>query len=247
MFCNFAADIKQDRFMQTTSTYRAQARQSLQGRWGDAALSTLVYFLIALVCCAPSIPSALYQTAGVITWWSESLNGLAFVVGVFLLWPLQYALYNAFLALTRGSEESVWDNVWSNFKNTYSTLLQSALLAYIIVVLLSVVTLCIGGVIFSYAYRMVPYLINDYPNLTPKEALRTSRQMMKGHKWDLFVLDLSFIGWIFLAILTCGIGYMWLTPYMYTATAHFYEDLKAEKIVDEDAEQAVEEVEVEEA
>ena len=233
--------------MQTSSTYRAQARESLRGHWDNAALSMLVYFLITLICCAPSIPSALYQTAGVITWWSESLNGLGFIIGVLLLWPLQYALYNAFLGLVRGSDESIWDNVWSNFKNTYSTLMPTALLMYIIVLLLSIITLGIAGVIFAYAYRMAPYLINDYPNLSPKEVLRTSRQMMKGHKWDLFVLDFSFIGWILLTILTLGIGTLWLTPYQSTAVAHFYEDLKAEKIVDDDAEQVVEEVNVEEA
>lgn len=227
--------------MQKTSTYRALARESLQGRWGDCAMSTLVCVLIALICCAPSIPAALYQFTGIMTWWSESLNGLSFVICVGLCWPLQYALYTAFLAVSRGDETSVWDYTWSNFKRTYRTLLPTVLLMYAVVAVLSVVTLCIAGVIFSYAYRMVPYLINDYPNLTPREVLKTSRQMMKGQKWNLFVLDLSFIGWYFVAILSCGIGCLWLTPYQYTATAHFYEDLKAEKIVDTD--EVVEEVE----
>ena len=52
--------------------------------------------------------------------------------------------------------------------------------------------------------------------------------MMKGHKFDLFWLFLSFIGWILLSILTLGIGLLWLAPYMYTAQAAFYEDVKAD-------------------
>ena len=81
---------------------------------------------------------------------------------------------------------------------------------------------------------MVPYLLNDYPELTPREALKISRQMMQGQKGQLFILDLTFIGWYILAFITCGIGYLFLTPYMQTATAHFYEDLKAETIVEEE-------------
>lgn len=80
---------------------------------------------------------------------------------------------------------------------------------------------------------MVPYLLRDYPELTATEALRTSREMMKGHKWDLFVLDLTFIGWGILCLFTAGIGLLWLQPYVSAAYAHFYEDLKAETIVEE--------------
>lgn len=61
------------------------------------------------------------------------------------------------------------------------------------------------------------------------DALKKSRKMMKGHKGEFFVLGLSFIGWILLAILTLGVGFIALEPYMYATMAHFYEDLKAEQ------------------
>jgi uncharacterized membrane protein len=76
--------------------------------------------------------------------------------------------------------------------------------------------------------------MHDYPELTPREALKVSREMMKGHKWDLFVLDITFIGWILLSILTLGIGMLFVTPYMQTASALFYDDLRAKTIVEED-------------
>ena len=65
-------------------------------------------------------------------------------------------------------------------------------------------------------------------NVTPLEFWRLVKKMMKGHKFDMFILHLSFIGWIFLSIFTFGIGLLWLLPYMMTAQAAFYQDVKKE-------------------
>ena len=75
---------------------------------------------------------------------------------------------------------------------------------------------------------MVPYILTDKPELTAEEAINLSMKMMDGHKLDLFILSLSFIGWSILAIFTLCIGYLWLTPYIYTTMVAFYEDVKAE-------------------
>lgn len=75
---------------------------------------------------------------------------------------------------------------------------------------------------------MVPYILRDHPELSITETLWTSRMMMKGHKWEFFVLELSFIGWALLCILTLGIGYLWLIPYMQMTIAKFYEKIRAE-------------------
>ena len=75
---------------------------------------------------------------------------------------------------------------------------------------------------------MTPYILNERPELTADEAIELSMKMMEGHKMDLFIFYLSFIGWYLLAMLTCCIGCLWLIPYVYTAQAAFYEDVKAE-------------------
>ena len=111
--------------------------------------------------------------------------------------------------------------------------LVAGLLILILSSLLAVVTLGIGAIILSYAYSMVPYLLHDYPELTPREAMKISREMMRGQKWNLFVLDLTFIGWILLAICTAGVGMLFVQPYMLTARAAFYEDLKSEKLIED--------------
>ncbi|PGL66760.1 DUF975 family protein [Bacillus sp. AFS055030] len=86
--------------------------------------------------------------------------------------------------------------------------------------------LIVPGIIKSYSYRMAPYIFIEEPHLTPNDAITKSRRMMDGYKWKLFCLDISFIGWIILCILTVGIGFLWLFPYMNASEAHFYHELK---------------------
>lgn len=75
---------------------------------------------------------------------------------------------------------------------------------------------------------MTLFIIADEPDISANEAIKKSEAMMKGYKWNYFLLELSFIGWALLAIFTCGIGYLWLTPYMQTTTLHFYLKVKEE-------------------
>ena len=94
-----------------------------------------------------------------------------------------------------------------------------------------VVTFCsflfvIPGIIMALAYSFVMYLVVD-TEVSGSDALRESRQMMKGYKWNYFVFGLSFIGWIILGVFTLGILYIWLIPYMMTASVIYYDKLKA--------------------
>lgn len=80
----------------------------------------------------------------------------------------------------------------------------------------------IPGIIASYRYSMATFLMAQNPNLGVMEAISLSKQMMTGHKWRLFCLDFSFIGWAFLSAFTLGIGYLWLVPYMNASKTAFY-------------------------
>lgn len=85
----------------------------------------------------------------------------------------------------------------------------------------------IPGIIKRYAYAMVPYVIYENPNLTPNQAVTLSRKLTRGYKWKLFVLDLSFIGWELLNIVTFGIvGLLYVNPYKSLTHAGAYEQLK---------------------
>ena len=102
-------------------------------------------------------------------------------------------------------------------------LLLSILMDLILVV--GFMALFVPGVILALAYSMAPLLIID-TDLSPIDALRKSREMMKGYKWNYFVFGLSFIGWILLTPFTLFLLLIWLTPYMYVADVLYYEKLK---------------------
>jgi uncharacterized membrane protein len=210
--------------MKTYSDYRAAARESLSGNWKTSVIVMLMIWGITIL---------LSTVVGLLSLDSEWLgNTVNIIVSVLLILPLQWAFANALLQLVRG-DNNITENTKQSFKTNYRTFVLTYLLMIVILLGIGVVTLLIGTFILAYAYRMVPYLIQEYPELTPREALKLSREMMRGHKWNLFVLDLTFIGWILLTVLTLGIGGLWLTPYMQTTVAHYYEDLKQATIVEE--------------
>lgn len=80
----------------------------------------------------------------------------------------------------------------------------------------------IPGVIATYRYAMIPYLLAEFPDLSVMDAMRESKRLMQGNKWRLFCLSFSFFGWVFVALLTLGIAFLWIEPYMQAANAAFY-------------------------
>lgn len=87
----------------------------------------------------------------------------------------------------------------------------------------------IPGIIKSFSYMMVPYILAENPDISHDRAFQISKEMMNGHKWDAFVLGLSFIGWQILTTITFGIvGVLWTGPYMDATYAEFYTAIKAE-------------------
>jgi len=87
----------------------------------------------------------------------------------------------------------------------------------------------IGGVVKTYEYRMIPYILAENPKIKRKEAFKLSKQMMKGNKWKTFILDMSFFGWNFLSVLSFGIlSILYVNPYNAATTAELYVALKDE-------------------
>ena len=81
----------------------------------------------------------------------------------------------------------------------------------------------IPGIVKMYAYSMAYYIKLDHPDYGWKACIDESRQLMDGHKWEKFVLDLCFLGWIIVGSLCLGVGTLWVTPYMEATNAQFYE------------------------
>ena len=110
--------------------------------------------------------------------------------------------------------------------NQYGRYLGGSLLMTLYVILWSLL-LVIPGIVKGYAYAMTPYVMNDHPEMDADDCIHESRMMMRGYKWKMFLLDLGFIGWMLLCIVTLGIYGLWLGPWMQCSRAKFYEELKA--------------------
>lgn len=111
--------------------------------------------------------------------------------------------------------------IFSGFKGNYLNVVKIMFLMDL-KTLLWLFLFIVPGVIKAYEYSMIPYLLAENPNLSADEAFSLSKQMTTGQKADLFVLDLSFIGWIILGLICCGIGILFVLPYPQAARAEVY-------------------------
>lgn len=87
----------------------------------------------------------------------------------------------------------------------------------------------IPGIIASYRYAMTPYILAENYDLSVMEAISESKRLMRGNKWKLFTLDISFIGWILLSNLTLGIASLWVSPYQEASRAAFYREISEQR------------------
>lgn len=85
------------------------------------------------------------------------------------------------------------------------------------------------GLIACYRYAMTPYILAENYEIPVMEAITRSKNLMRGHKWELFCLDMSFLGWVIVSILTLGIGFLWVGPYMEAAKAAFYREVSEQR------------------
>jgi len=103
---------------------------------------------------------------------------------------------------------------------------RSALFAYMLTMMyiaLWSLLLVIPGIVAAFSYAMTFFVLADNPGMSAADALRASKRMMQGNRYKLFTLLCAFAGWYLVAFLTCGIGFLWVQPYMFTAIAAFYE------------------------
>ena len=153
--------------------------------------------------------------------------GLAsLVLSILVFNPLIVGCYRFFLQNSRGDGDL--KHLGVGFKDGWGNVVLVMFLRNLFIVLWSLLFL-IPGIVKSYSYRLVPYILKEHPELSGTDAITLSRKMMKGHKGDAFVLDLSFIGWILLSVLTLGIlTIFYVGPYIQATNAELYEAVRAD-------------------
>lgn len=208
--------------------YKNSALDALKGSWPESIVTAIVYFAIAAVCTAPS---ALQGNGRDLLWVSPVLfvaaSGSTILLSLLFLSPLQVGYYNTFKRLHREGDTGLVGNLFSQGFGNWGHIVLGQLLMGIFIFLWSLL-LIVPGIIKAYSYAMTPYILVDRPELSVHDAIRLSGRMMSGRKLDLFCLHLSFIGWMLLCILTLGIGILFLSPYMMTAQAAFYQDVRSD-------------------
>ena len=215
--------------MKQNQEYKNEALAALKGNWAPAVLATLVYYLLTLFLISP-YEVAVFRTnsadiMGLMAasrWYGVFFLGMILVIGPFLV-----GYVNSFKKLLVEGDDRITANSFREGFKPYWRSVWAYLFRGILISLWSLL-LIIPGIIKSLSYAMTMYIVKDHPELTVNEAIDLSKDMMYGHKYDLFYLYISFIGWYLLSILTLGIGTFWLMPYIETAQASFYEDVKAE-------------------
>ena len=120
---------------------------------------------------------------------------------------------------------------YGNLLDGFAIFFRVIVLSILEVVIISALALLfiVPGVIFAYRYRQAMYLLIDHPDRSPIACLRASGALMKGHKWELFVLDLSFLGWILLQWLLSPFA-IWVRPYQSLTYANYYRTLRGEPV-----------------
>lgn len=234
----------------TSSDFRQRARDALNGNWFVAVIAAFIASLLGGISTGGGFSFDFSTTGEDMTDAEleafmaqlgineEILTTLLVIIGVFAVIGFVYSI----VCLIVGSGVSVGyaqlnldliDKGYTSVGTIFSRFDQwkTALVARLLVglrVLLWSLLFIIPGIIESYSYAMVSFVMADNPHMTASEAMAESKRLMKGNRWRLFCLSFSFYGWALLSVLTLGIGMLWLTPYMQASFAAFYRQIKAD-------------------
>lgn len=222
------------------SILRARARENLRGNWGlSIGVAAVAVLLGGLMDGNSFLPSLSSISIPIVQEFSEWLNQgwefgnvtISFRSGIFgfaafILGGVLQLGYAQFLLNQHDGKDTEFSDLFSQF-DRFGPGFAQRFLRNLYVTLWSLL-LIIPGIVKSYSYSMTPFIMAEHPNLTASQAIELSIQMMDGHKTDLFILDLTFIGWSILCAMTANLGYLALNPYTNAARAAFYRQLQAE-------------------
>lgn len=216
----------------TSSELRKIARENLAGNWGISVGAALVAALLGGMIAGgngginfnlnadnlQNMPAAVWGIILPVASVAGMLGLAAFILGGVV--ELGYA---KFLLKQHDRQELRFSDLFSQF-DRFGTGFAQHFLRILFTVLWTLLFI-IPGIVKWLSYSMTPFILEEHPEMTASEAIKASMKLMDGHKMDLFILGLTFIGWQILACLTFGIGFLFLNPYMNAAYAAFYRSI----------------------
>lgn len=230
--------------MKTNADFKNEALAALKENWAPAVLATAILALIACIASAPNYGyqilhpgfkdsltsmAAYNDISGMMKMYGSMARYSSFgmLLSIFFVNVITLGFANAFLRLVNEGNNRLTENTFSIAFSNYWHKVWAMLLMSIFQMLWTCLFI-IPGIVKFFSYAMTPYIVEEHPELSANDAIDRSRAMMRGHKFDLFYLYLSFIGWFLLSLLTCGIGLLWLIPYVQASEAAFYQEVKAD-------------------
>ena len=217
----------------TSKELRAIARENLQGNWGISVGVALVAALLGGMVTGSGNISFQFNENTVRNlppvFWGFLLPFVSVVgllgLAMFIIGGVVELGYAKFLLKQHDKKELVFADLFSQFERFGTGFAQRFLRT--LYTALWTLLFVVPGIIKSLSYAMTPFILEDHPELTASEAINRSKKLMDGHKMDLFILSLTFIGWDILSALTFGIGFLYLNPYRNAAYAAFYRNISA--------------------
>lgn len=203
--------------------FKAEAKEQLKGNWKVPALITFIVFLLQGLVSGTQ--RTVYHTE---TLYGSSVSVTISIVGTIVNGILTLAMVYYYINLKKDKANTTFHtfldglNMW--FKGMCAQLWQS------LWIFLWILLLIIPGIVKAFAYSQMFYILAENPTMSVRKAMKISMAMTKGAKGDLFVMGFSFIGWVLLGIITLGIGFLWIIPYMNLAFTNCYAYLKEDAI-----------------
>ena len=143
---------------------------------------------------------------------------IGFTFAIFVINPINVGIYTFFLRNSSGEAEGF--HLGDGFKYNYLNVVKTMFFMNLWILLWTLLFI-VPGIIKSYSYRLVPYILAENPDIDTNEALMRSEQLMRGNKWETFIYDLSFIGWYILGIFFL-VSVFWVQPYKLSCDAELY-------------------------
>jgi uncharacterized membrane protein len=200
------------------SLLRAEARRLLTGKWNACALMTLIV-------------AALSGTVGIVFGNRGPFSFMASPLSLLVGAPLNLGVTAIYLKLHDGKGFE-YEEIFQGFRDFTRAVVASLLIS--LYVMLWSLLLIVPGIIAALGYGMTYFILVENPGMPATEAMRQSKRMMNGHKTELLMLGLSFIGWFVLSVLTGGIGFFWLVPYASMSFTIFYRQIQGISLHDDE-------------
>ena len=194
-----------------TAELKANAKEQLRGKWA-VAIGTV---LVANILIDSDVMYKVSEKFGLI-----GLSISCSLISLFLGGVISVGLCKFLLDMTTKREEPRFETLFSQFNIYLKTLGLNILITLSVCIgtILFIVPGIIVGLMFSQSY----YILSEDPSKSITQCIKESVDMMNGHKWDLFYLELTFIGWWLLTAITVGIAGLWVAPYVKVTETNFY-------------------------